>query len=175
MLTKQKISITLDSGLVTFLNKERGDVPLSKFIENYVRAKVHLHEALWIFKDEMDKITATEWLSAHTTQPIGKPLHKHKGFIAVDKGNLIFYDEEMDRQFSVRQRDIRGLSVSYDATFRRFRDSRGLIPPLHFRFNNKGIYLFTRPANKVMYTGYDKAFLGELGIAPEKAGLSLTI
>ncbi len=166
---KEKISITLDEHLIKFVDTHRGDVPRSKFIENYIRSKTNLFEAIWIFKNEIPMVGAYErWISAHASQPLGKPMHKHEGFIEVAKDKLIFYDQDMDEQFSVEKEKIKTVKVSYDKNFRRFRDSRGFIPPLNLLYDKTTIYLFVRTSgNIIKYMGYNEQFLNALGIKPK--------
>lgn len=148
---KEKISITLDEHLIRFVDSHRGDVPRSKFIENYIRERTNLFSALWIFKDEIPKAGMYEqWISVHLSQPFGKPLHKHAGFIEVGDSRLIFYDQDMNEQFSVNKNKMNSLKVAYDQNFRRLKDSRGLIPPLQFGYDKTRIYLFIGTGGRIM-------------------------
>ncbi len=145
----QKISISLDESIIKIIDAERGDVPRSKYIENALKATGSFFEALWISSDEFENVTGMErWLSAHASQPVGKPLHKHEGYLSIAENTLRFYDKEMSLMFSIDRGAIRNLAVTYDETFRRFRDSRGLIPPLRIALDGKDIYLFTKTVGK---------------------------
>lgn len=155
---KEKISITLNDALVKFIDSERGDVPRSKFIENYIKTRSSMFEALWIFSDELGKLSAAEWISAHASQPLGKPLHKHSGYVSVG-AYLNFYDQGMAKQFSLERSKIRDFKVGYDSKFTRFRHSRGLNPPASFSVNGKKIYIFTRNFDRAQYVGDNRVFI----------------
>ena len=86
---KDKVAISIDESLLRFVDLKRGDVPRSKFIENCIKAVSNLYQALWVFRDELKDISWTErWLAAHTSQPIGKPLHKHEGYVTLNDGRV---------------------------------------------------------------------------------------
>ncbi len=145
MQTNEKISISLDENIIKLIDAERGDVPRSKYIENVLKTAGSLFEALWIFSDEFENVTKLErWLTAHTSQPLGRPLHKHEGYLSVTENALRFYNDKMDLLFIIEKRSIKDITVTYDERFKRFRDSRGLIPPLKVVLENKVMYLFTK-------------------------------
>ncbi len=156
---KDKISITLDEKLMKYIDIIRGDIPRSKFIENYLRDSSGLFEAVWIFSDELKKVNWRSQFSAHTSQPLGKPLHKHEGFIGIVPNEIKFYDGQLLPLFNVAKKDAKKIKVGYDDNFKRFGDSRGLMPPLHFSFDKKTIYIFTRQIGKVFFTGNDEEIL----------------
>ncbi|MBX8642233.1 MAG: hypothetical protein KIY10_06640 [Thermoplasmata archaeon] len=141
----EKVSISLDENIIKLIDAERGDVPRSRYIENLLKTAGSLFEALWIFSDEFDSVTKMErWLAAHASQPLGRPLHKHEGYLSVTDNALRFYNDKMDLLFIIEKRSILNMSVSYDEQFKRFRDSRGLIPPLKLELDNRIVYLFTK-------------------------------
>lgn len=157
----QKISISLDENIVKLIDMERGDIPRSRYIENVLKSTGSLFEVLWIFSDEFESLSRMErWGSAHASQPIGKPLHKHEGYLSVSGDFLRFYNENMDLLYVIRRDSIRDLSVAYDDVFRRFRDSRGLLPPMKLILDNKTVYMFTKPIGKKRLRG-DRMFRGE--------------
>ena len=156
----QKISISLDEDLIKLIDAERGDTPRSKFIENTLKSAGSLFQILWIFSDEFESVSNAErWLSAHTSQPIGKPLHKHEGFLSISENSLRFYNNDMDLVFSIERGSIKELEVTYDETFKRFRDSRGFMPPLKIVLESNAIYLFTKTIGKKKLRG-DRMFRG---------------
>jgi hypothetical protein len=141
----QKISISLDENIVKLIDLERGDIPRSRYIENIIKSKGLLLEALWLFSDEFESINGFErWVSAHTSQPIGKPLHKHEGYLSVNGNLMHFYDKKMEPLYKVEKNEIVDVTVGYDQFFKRFRDSRGFIPPMNVTLQNKSIYLYTK-------------------------------
>ena len=157
----QKISISLDENIVKLIDMERGDIPRSRYIENVLKSTGSLLEVLWIFSDEFDSISRMErWGSAHASQPIGKPLHKHEGYLSVSGESLRFYNRNMDLLFAVGKDSIRDLTVEYDDVFRRLRDSRGLLPPMKISLGGRSVYMFTKPIGKKRLRG-DRMFRGE--------------
>jgi len=147
--SNQKISISIDEDILKLIDAERGDVPRSKYIENAIRKSGSFFEALWISSDEFETITNKErWLSPHTSQPVGKPLHKHGGYLVLSGNYMHFYNENKELISSIERSSIKDISVTYDDVFRRFRDSRGLNPPMRITLGKSNIYLFTKPLGK---------------------------
>ena len=169
---KDKVAISIDESLLRFVDLKRGDVPRSKFIENCIKAVSKLYQALWVFRDELKDISWTErWLSVHTSQPIGKPLHKHEGYVTLNDGQVSFYDIDFNQLYSARIDGLRDIQVGYDDSFRRWKDSRGFIPPLHFEFERRRVYLFIRPIGRSTYKGDSEPFLTALRSNPGIAAL----
>lgn len=125
-------------------------------------------EAIWIFRDELKHPGLLDELEAHTSQPIGMPLHKHRGHISVDRSSVTLAEGEDLRR--IPRSEISGIEISYDAYFRRLRDSRGLIPPMHFAFGDEAVYLFTRVSKSQAWLGTNAALREAL--TGSKAGQS---
>ncbi len=159
MANKTKVSITLNDTLTRFIDLVRGDVSRSKFIENYLKDKISLFEVMWIYGDELRKVTKKELIYAHVSQPIGKPLHKYEGFVDVSKDSLDFYDSDLERLFSISKTEMKDLKVSYDKDFKRLLHSRGANPPMHFSFGKRKMYLFTRPLGGLVFRGQNEIIL----------------
>lgn len=150
-MSKDKISITLNETLMKFIDLVRGDVPRSKFIENQIKSNLALFEAVWLFSDELKKVKRSELAYAHI--PLGTPLHKHEGLLDLQKDTLDFYDNELNRLFSINRTDIRQFSVKYDKDFKRFVHSNVANPPMRLVFGNKKMYIFTRPLGASIFKG----------------------
>jgi hypothetical protein len=150
---KSKISITLNDSLTNFIDLFRGDVPRSKFIENYLRDSMGVLEAVWTFSDEMKGIGVKRRLSSDLSQPLGKQLHAHEGFVYVNENALNFYDKALQLLISANKNDIKNVKVSFDSNFRRLRDSRGLNPPLTFRLGRRKVYLFAKKIGDTTFRG----------------------
>jgi hypothetical protein len=112
-------------------------------------------DALWIFKEEIKKAGFIAELEAHTSQPIGLPLHKHHGHIEVDDTSVVL--TEGDSRKLIQKSEITGLQVSYDDDFQRIRDSRGMIPPMHFSFGDDAAYIFTKGTRFGFWQGENTA------------------
>jgi len=147
--TNQKISISIDKDILMLIDAERGDIPRSKYIENTIRRTGSFFEVLWISSDEFKTISNKErWFSAHASQPIGKPLHKHEGYLVLSGNSMHFYNEKKEFVFSIERSSIRDFSITYDEVFRRLKDSRGIIPPMRITLEKNRIYLFTKPIGR---------------------------
>ena len=109
-------------------------------------------DALWIFDSEIDEVSKSErWLDAHISQPLGKPEHKHEGYIEVSKDTIVLREE--DNVTQIPKSEITELKVGYDENFRRIRDSRGIIEPMCLSFDDKKVYLFTRKPGDRLFSG----------------------
>ncbi|MCL4400495.1 MAG: hypothetical protein M1348_00390 [Candidatus Parvarchaeota archaeon] len=150
-MNKDKISITLNDTLMRFIDLARGDVPRSKFIENYLKDSLGLFEAVWIFLDELSKVKKSELAYAHV--PLSTPLHRHEGLIDVQKDGLDFYDKDLNKLFSINKGEIRQLSVKYDKDFKRFVHSNVANPPMRIASKDKKVYLFTRQIGASIFKG----------------------
>ncbi len=150
---KDKVSITLDETLMKLIDSLRGDVPRSKFIENYLKDSVGFFEGLWIFADELSKITRKEAAVLAAQQASGKPLHRHNGFIASKSDAIEFYDQELNKLFSVERTEMKNLKVGFDKNFKRLRQDKGIMAPMHFAFGKRKVYLFTKPIGNASFRG----------------------
>ena len=156
---KTKVSITLDERLMRFIDVIRGDIPRSKFIENYLKDKVNLFEAVWIFSNEFSKVTKREIILAHLSQPLGQPLHKHTGFIELNRDGISFYDESFKRLFSVKPKKSNQPRVGYDGVFTRISKSRGTNPPLRLSVNKEKLYFFVKAPGETVFRGDNPKFM----------------
>ncbi len=153
MANKTKVSITLNDTLTRFIDLVRGDVPRSKFIENYLKDRISLFEVIWIYSDELNKLSKKELIYSRVSQTLGKPLHRYEGFIDVNKDSLDFYDTELSRLFSISKLEIKNLKVGYDKDFKSLLNSKGMNPPMHFSFGKRKMYIFTRPLGGLFFKG----------------------
>ena len=120
--------------------------------------------ALWIYKDEIARAGSKEVWSAHTSQPIGSPLHEHEGFLEVTEDSVLL--EEKGNTTEIPKSEIRDLLVGYDDNFRQFRDSRGTLPPMHFSFGNIQVYIFTLGEHWGYWQGKNTALAEAIGPVP---------
>ncbi|MDG7026548.1 MAG: hypothetical protein JRN11_07360 [Nitrososphaerota archaeon] len=121
--------------------------------------KVLRVQSLWVFDDELNTIgRKSRWLSAHASQPIGRPLHRHAGYIEVrEKESITFH--ERDGSLEIPLSTIRKATVGYDENFTRLAGGRGLIPPMHFAFEDRIVYFFTRDATDWVFRGKNERLL----------------
>lgn len=108
-------------------------------------------EALWIFREEVKRAGfSAEW-DAHTSQPLGRPLHKHEGYIEVGEEAAALV--EGGNRTEIPKSEIRNLRVGFDKDFRRLKDSRGVDGPMHFSFSDEVVYIFTRSPGSTFWRG----------------------
>ena len=82
-------------------------------------------------------------------------MHKHRGHIEVDDTSVALI--EGDNRKPIQKSEISGLQVSYDDHFQRFRDSRGMLPPMHFSFGDDAVYIFTKGTQLGFWQGENTA------------------
>jgi len=113
-------------------------------------------QALWIFNDELNTISKrTRWLTAHASQPIGRPLHKHEGYFEVKENeSILFHERDIDTEIPLRV--VENVAAGYDKNFTRLAGGRGSIPPMHFSFDDKTIYFFTRDTTDRIFSGKNR-------------------
>lgn len=125
-------------------------------------------EALWIFREEAKKAGFSAELDAHTSQPLGRPLHKHEGYIEVDEKSVALI--EADNRKEIPKSEISnlrvGLRVGFDKDFRRLRDTRRLDKPMHFSFGDEAVYVFTRDPDSVFWRGKNTTLFEAISLGP---------
>lgn len=116
-------------------------------------------DAIWIFSDEFRSISNKEIWSAHTSQPIGMPLHKHSGKLRMDSSGITLTDSQTAEEISIPREQFSSYAIAFDDLFTRFGYSRGMNPPLHFTVGDRTIYMFCRDENGKYYSGANPALV----------------
>ena len=93
-------------------------------------------DAVWGFQEDILELRKNlgKNIMAHTSQPLGKPLHKYKGKLSITRDSFILEGEEIESKqqstFLFSLQEITNIHLGWDDTLRRFKDSRAWIRPL---------------------------------------------
>jgi len=134
-------------------------------------------EAIWGFSEDITTSAkkTKEEIVAHISQPIGIPLHKYEGKLAIDdKGISLTGETPSDQKMAVYVpfKAISDLFLGWDDLLRRWRDSRALIKPLRITFENeerKTLYIFVRKVGAKIFGGENKELYTQLKTSIESA------
>ena len=116
-------------------------------------------DAIWIFSNEFKTITSKEIWSAHTSQPLGKPLHKHSGKMYMGSAGITLTDSETGAKTEIPRELFSSYAVGFDDLFTRLGYSRGLNPPLHFGIAEETVYIFSRREGESFYSGAEPSVI----------------
>ena len=116
-------------------------------------------DAIWIFTNEFKTITSKEIWSAHTSQPLGKPLHKHSGkmYMGTDCNTLNY--SETGEKTEIPRELFSSYAVGFDDLFTRLGYSRGLNSPLHFGIAEETVYILSRREGESFYSGAEPSVI----------------
>jgi hypothetical protein len=120
------------------------------------------YDAIWGFKEdilELRKDFKERILKAHTSQPLGIPLHRYEGKLILDENNLLLVgkdkDSKEDFRLDVSLKEIRDAYLGWDDVLRRWRDTRAWIRPLRITFENHGgskvLYIYVKNPGTIIY------------------------
>ena len=120
------------------------------------------YDAIWGFKEdilELRKDFKERILKAHTSQPLGIPLHRYEGQLILDENNISLLGKEKDLKESFRlivsRKEIRDVYLGWDDVLRRWRDARAWIRPLRITFENyeksKILYIYAKRPGTMKY------------------------
>jgi hypothetical protein len=130
-----------------------------------------VYEAIWAFGEDilgLRKKLGKEF-EAHTSQPLGKPLHKYEGRLSLeDKAiSLVGKNKDSHKEFGlfVPLEEISDIHLGWDDGLRRWKDTRALIKPLKITFENQGkkaLYIYARRVGARTYGNQNKALYERL-------------
>ena len=120
------------------------------------------YDAIWGFEEdiiEVKKSFKDHILKAHTTQPLGKPLHKYVGQITLDEENILLLGKNKKTKENFRlvvsRKRILDVHLGWDDILKRWRNTRGIIRPLRITFKNqektRKIYIYTKKPRAKIY------------------------
>jgi bifunctional DNA-binding transcriptional regulator/antitoxin component of YhaV-PrlF toxin-antitoxin module len=163
MQVGNSLRITIPHEISKYLDIEKGDI-VELWTSNHsmvLEKKKLIFDAVWGFEEDIVELRKNlgKNIIAHTSQPLGKPLHKYKGKISITRDNFILEGEEADSKqkatFVFLLQEITDIFLGWDDILRRFKDSRAWIRPLRITFKNetdcKLLYLYTKNPEGAIY------------------------
>jgi hypothetical protein len=130
-----------------------------------------IYEAIWAFGEDILDLRKNlrEEFEAHTSQPLGIPLHKYEGQLSLEDEGISLIGKRKDSheefRLSVPFKDISDVFLGWDDVQRRWKDTRAYIKPLRITFENQGkkvLYIYAkRVGTKIRIYGKENKALYE--------------
>lgn len=135
-----------------------------------------IYEAIWAFGEDILDLRKKlgEEFEAHTSQPLGIPLHKYEGQLSLEDERISLVGKSKDSQKEFRLlvpfKDISDVYLGWDDVLRRWKDTRAHIRPLRITFENQGkkaLYVYAKRVGAKIYGKENKALYGRLNTSIE--------
>ena len=93
MQVGNSLRITIPQEISKYIDLEKGDV-VELWTSNHsiiVEKKKSIFDAVWGFQEDILEMRKNlgKNIIAHTSQPLGKPLHRYKGKLSITRDNII--------------------------------------------------------------------------------------
>jgi len=133
-----------------------------------------VYEAIWAFGEDVLNLRKKlgEEFEAHTSQPLGKPLHKYEGQLSLeDEGmSLVGKSKDSHKEFRllVPFEDVSDVYLGWDDVLRRWKDTRALIKPLRITFEDQGkkaLYIYAKRVGAKIYGKQNKTLYERLKVS----------
>lgn len=169
---KIKTTITLDEEVwkrFTILVIEKyGSRKKNQVLEQLIKEYIKEHEwpmtldAIWAYEKDIlelrNRFKENVW-TAHVSQPWGIPLHRYKGQLILEEGELLLSGKDKDTgepyQTLIPMENITETFLGWDDTLRRWKDTRALIRPLRVKFEDNGksrtLYIYAKRIEGTIY------------------------
>jgi hypothetical protein len=135
-----------------------------------------VYEAIWAFGEDVLDLRKKlgEEFEAHTSQPLGIPLHKYEGQLSLeDEGiSLVGKNKDSHKEFRlvVPFGDVSDVYLGWDDVLRRWKDTRALIKPLRITFEDQGkkaLYIYAKRVRARIYGKQNKTLYEKLKVSIE--------
>ena len=137
------------------------------------------YDSIWGFKEDILELRKkfVEELSAHTSQPLGIPLHRYVGKLTVDTAKFMFSGRNKDTnkpfELTISLEKIVEIHLGWDDVLRRWKDTRAWYRPLRVTFKeneeNKILYIYAKKPNAIRYGPENKKLYKLLEEGPKHA------
>ena len=174
MQVGNSLRITIPQEISKYLNLEKGDI-VELWASNHsilVEKKKLVFDAVWGFQEEILGMRKNlgKNIIAHTSQPLGKPLHKYLGRLSITRNNFVLEGKDADTKqevtFPFSLQDLTDIYLGWDDTLRRFKDSRAWIRPLRITFTDemgsKILYLYVKNPDSAIFGEENQKIYGIL-------------
>jgi bifunctional DNA-binding transcriptional regulator/antitoxin component of YhaV-PrlF toxin-antitoxin module len=174
MQVGNSLRITIPQEIAKHLNLERGDA-VELWVSNHsmvMEKKMFVYEAIWGFQEDILTIRGSvgKNIKAHTSQPLGIPLHKYRGQLTIERDKIMLKGEDTVSKepvsfiFSIEE--VKDVYLGWDETLRQFKDTRAWIRPLRITFQDetesKILYLYAKKPDATIYGQENKSILETL-------------
>jgi bifunctional DNA-binding transcriptional regulator/antitoxin component of YhaV-PrlF toxin-antitoxin module len=169
MQVGSSLRITIPQELAKHLNIDKGDA-VELWAEDHgimIEKKALVFGAIWAFAEDILELRKSyiKNVKAHTSQPLGIPLHRFKGTIRLEGDSILLsgIDSESNEAFSLlcSIEDVKDVNLGWDNTLRRWKDSRAWIRPLRIKFEDelkeKTLYIYSKKEEGIVYGAENKS------------------
>jgi bifunctional DNA-binding transcriptional regulator/antitoxin component of YhaV-PrlF toxin-antitoxin module len=174
MQVGNSLRITIPQEIAKHLNLERGDA-VELWVSNdsmIMEKKMFVYEAIWGFQEDILALrgSVVKNIKAHTSQPLGIPLHKYKGQLTIERDKIVLTGEDTASKepasFLFSLEEVKDVYLGWDDTLRQFKDTRAWIRPLRITFQDekesKILYLYAKKPDAKIYGEENKTVLETL-------------
>ena len=163
MQVGNSLRITIPKEIAKHLNLDRSDT-VELWVDNHsmvMEKKVFVYDAIWAFQEDVMAIRnkLSKNIKAHTSQPLGRPLHRFKGQLRIDGDKIMLKGKDANsseaKTLFISLEDVEDVHLGWDNTIRRRKDTRAIIRPLRiiFKFEeeSKTIYIYAKKPEAQIY------------------------
>lgn len=164
MQAGNSLRIIIPQAIVKNLNLEKGDA-VELWVNNHsmlMEKKNFVYDAIWGFEEDIleERKSLSKEIESHTSQSVGGlPLHKYEGQLSIERDKILLKGEDTDSNvpasFLFSLAEIDDVSLGWDKTLRRWRDTRALIRPLRITFQketeSKKLYVYAKKPEAGIY------------------------
>jgi bifunctional DNA-binding transcriptional regulator/antitoxin component of YhaV-PrlF toxin-antitoxin module len=171
MQVGNSLRITIPQEIARHLDLERGDA-IELWVNDHsmvMEKKVLVYDAIWGFQEDIlaTRRSLGKSIKAHTSQPIGIPLHKYKGQLTIEKERVMLNGEDTDSNkpasLLLSLDDVKDVYLGWDNTLRQWKDTRAWIRPLRITIKDgtetRKLYIYAKKPEARIYGGENENIL----------------